>query len=107
MDDICGAMVQMNDKGIITAWNDSAENILGYTADEVLGTDGIQKIFINNEKDNILNVVETGEVYYSFDSHVLNKAGEVQPVALVTSPLTDSAGSISGITVLISNILLL
>jgi len=108
MDDICGAMVQMNLDGRITFWNDSAEQILGYKEDEVIGTDGIKNIFINNIGDeDMIAVAKTGEVYYSFESHVINSSGEMQAVALVTSPIADSEGNITGVTVLVSNILLI
>jgi len=108
MDDICGAMVQMDLDGRITFWNSSAENILGYKEDDVVGTNGIENIFVNNVgNDDMITVAKSGEVYYSFESYVKNSSGDMQAVALVTSPINDSEGNITGVTVLISNILLI
>jgi len=108
MDDICGAMVQMDLDGRITFWNSSAEHILGYKEDEVVGINGIDNIFVNNVGDeDMLSVAKTGEVYYSFESHVKNSSGDMQAVAIVTSPINDTEGNITGVTVLISNILLI
>lgn len=108
MDDVCGAMVQMDMDGRITSFNHSAEDILGYKEDDVIGINGISSIFVNNVGDeDMLSVARNGEVYYSFESHVKNSDGEMQPVALVTSPITDDEGNITGVTVLISNILLI
>lgn len=108
MDEICGAMVQMDLDGIITFYNTSAEHILGFTEDDVIGRNGIETIFVNNVGDeDMIRVARTGEVYYSFDSEVICKDGGTQPVALVTSPITDDEGNVTGVTVLISNILLI
>jgi len=109
MDDVCGAMVQMDSSGKIIFWNHSAEEMLGYSEDEVLGQNGLETIFIENNEgeNNLLKVIDTGEVYYSFDSCVLHKDGEMQPVALVTSPLNDDNQEIYGITILISNVLMI
>ncbi|PLX69234.1 MAG: hypothetical protein C0602_07400 [Denitrovibrio sp.] len=108
MDDVCGAMVQMDLDGRIISWNQSAENILGFKEEEVLGINGVQNIFVNNVGDeDMLDVAKTGEVYYSFESYVRNSNGEMQPVALVTSPISDEEGTVTGVTILISNILLI
>jgi len=109
MDDICGAMVQIDCKGNITFWNASAEHVLGFTEEDVLGTNALENIFVNNNSGdkNIMQVIDTNEVYYSFESYVKNKSGDMQPVALVTSPMNNENGEIVGVTVLVSNILLI
>lgn len=79
MDDVCGAMVQMDMDGRITSFNHSAEDILGYKEDDVIGINGISSIFVNNVGDeDMLSVARNGEVYYSFESHVKNSDGEMQ-----------------------------
>ena len=108
MDDVCGAMVQMDLDGRITSWNESAEQILGYKAEDVIGMNGLENIFVNNrDEDDMISVVRQGEVYYSFESYVRNSTGDMQPVALVTSPINNTEGEITGVTVLVSNILLI
>ena len=108
MDDICGAMIQLDLDGKITFWNNTAENMLGYCESEVIGSDAVEKIFINNTgDDDMIKVAKSGEVYYSFDSYVKNKDGDMQPVALVTSPLNDETGSLTGVTILVSNVLMI
>jgi len=108
MDDICGAMIQLDLDGKITFWNSTAERILGYSEEEVLGIDAVENIFINNVGDeDMITVAKSGEVYYSFDSYAKNKDGDMQPVALVTSPLNDENGNLTGVTVLVSNVLMI
>jgi len=109
MDDICGAMIQLDKDGIITSWNESATDILGYNEEDIVSKNAIEMIFINEPIDgnNIMNVIETGEVYYSFDSTAKNSDGSTQPVSLVVSPLSNEDGVVSGVTILVSNILLL
>lgn len=109
MDDICGAMIQLDKDGVITSWNDSATEILGYDKNNILGINAIDEIFINDHAKggNILNVVHTGDVYYSFDEYAQNSQGEMQPVSLVVSPLCEEGEDITGVTILVSNILLI
>jgi PAS domain S-box-containing protein len=108
MDDLCGAMVQMDMDGTITSWNESAENILGFTSSEVVGRNGFEMIFVtSSENEDMLSMVTIGEVFYSFESYLKNKSGDMQPVALVTSPISNDEGKTIGFTVLISNILLI
>jgi PAS domain S-box-containing protein len=109
MDDICGAMIQLDKDGVVTSWNDSASEILGFDKDAVIGTNAMSSIFINDvaKGGNILNVIETGEVYYSFDEYAQNSEGHMQPVSLVVSPLCEGGEEVTGVTILVSNVLLI
>ncbi len=108
MDDICGAMIQLDLNGNITFWNSTAEIMLGYSESDVIAKNAVEHIFINNIGDeDMITVAKSGEVYYSFDSLAKNKDGDMQPVALVTSPLNDDDGNLTGVTVLVSNVLMI
>jgi len=108
LDDICGAMIQLDTSGKITAWNQTAENILGFNESEILGTNVLSEIFISEADAGMLETALSGEVYYSFESYAKNSDGDMQPVAIVTSPISEeTTGEIIGATVLVSNILLI
>lgn len=107
MDDICGALIQLDLKGNITAWNTPAEQVLGYKEQEVLGTNAISAIFISENDASMMDTALSGEVYYSFESFAKNRNGELQPVAIVTSPINDDSGTVTGVTIMVSNILLI
>jgi len=109
MDDICGAMIQLDKKGVITSWNDSASEILGFDKDDIVGKNAMENIFINDiaKGGGILNVIETGEVYYSFDEYAQNSDGQLQPISIVVSPFCEDGEKATGVTILISDVLLI
>ncbi|PLX66752.1 MAG: hypothetical protein C0603_11155 [Denitrovibrio sp.] len=59
MDDICGAMIQLDLDGNITFWNSTAEIMLGYTENDVIGKNAVEHIFINNTNDDdMINIAK-------------------------------------------------
>ena len=84
--------------GRITSWNQSAERIYGYTADEVLGRS--MRILVPRERVNdvtqILERTKRGEVIDHVETMHLRKNGKQIYVSLVVSPIRDDAGQITG-----------
>jgi PAS domain S-box-containing protein len=77
-----GAFVAAAD-GRIVLWNRSAERVLGYTAQEVIGRPCCD-IFIGRDDNgnrlcyqgcHVMTLVETGEPIRTFDMHIRTKAG--------------------------------
>jgi len=84
--------------GIIVSWNDAAERIYGYTADEIKG----KHISILGADDNaaeltsILDTVKQGEAIPHLETVRKTKDGRVIDVALTISPIHDEAGNVTG-----------
>ncbi len=84
--------------GIITSWNRGAEQVLGYTADEVIGqhvsllvpSDTIEDI------EKILSRIRRGEKVDHYETRRRKKNGEVIDVSLTVSPILDADGTIVG-----------
>lgn len=92
------AIISKDLNGIITSWNDSAERIFGYTAEEAIG----QPITILvpderlDEETRILNQLRQGERIDHFETIREHKNGTRLNISLTISPIKDSEGSIVG-----------
>ena len=88
--------------GTITSWNKGAENIYGYTAEEVIGkhisflTPGDRP----DEIPEILRKVARGERIEHHQTVRVTKDGRRLDVSISVSPLRDSAGNITGASVI-------
>ncbi|KKB11860.1 histidine kinase [Devosia geojensis] len=94
------AIVSKDLGGIVTTWNESAERVFGYTADEVVG----HPITIlipperQHEEVEILSRIRAGEVVDYFETVRLHKDGRRMPVSLTISPIRGNDGAIVGIS---------
>lgn len=90
------AIIGKNLEGIITSWNGGAEQIYGYTADEVVG----RSISIlmppecPNEEADIQERLQQGESIDHYETERIRKDGRRITVSLTISPIKDSEGSI-------------
>lgn len=92
------AIVSKDLNGIITSWNKSAERILGYTAEEVIGR-SVSLIIpqeLREEEAVILSKLRAGERIDHFETMRVNKNGERLNVSLTISPIKDPQGTIVG-----------
>jgi PAS domain S-box-containing protein len=85
-------------EGIITSWNQGAERIYGYTAEEVIGR---SLVFLMppdhpDELPTLLARLARGEIITHYETTRLRKDGQVIPVALTISPIRNPAGTIVG-----------
>lgn len=84
--------------GIITSWNDGAERIFGYTAEETVGkpvtilipADRIQ------EESHILARLRRGERIEHFETVRRRKDGSLVEISLTISPIHNATGKIIG-----------
>jgi len=92
------AIISKTLTGIITSWNQAAERLYGYTAEEAIG----QHISILipadrlNEESYVLSSIKKGEGVDHFETQRRTKAGKLIPVSLSVSPIRDSKGNITG-----------
>jgi len=100
------AIVEFSDDAIIgvsrdiriTSWNAGAENIYGYTAEEVMGQTP-DFLLPDNKKDEVYNYltdVFKGHSIRHFETERLHKTGKIIQISLSVSPLKDEQGNITG-----------
>ena len=92
------AIVSKNLDGIITSWNNGAERVFGYTAEEAVG----QPITIviprdrHSEETDILSRIRRGERIDHFETIRQRKHGDRIIVSLTVSPVKNAEGKIVG-----------
>src|SRR5882724_11584133 len=92
--------------GIILTWNKGAERLYGYTADEVIGRP--LSILIppdrSDELPQMLEQLKRGEHINRYQTERVRKDGQIISVSLTVSPIKDSAGRITGGSVIARDI---
>jgi PAS domain S-box-containing protein len=92
------AIVSKNLDGIITSWNEGAERIFGYTAEEAVGRP-ITIIIPQDRQDEertILTRIRRGERTEHFETIRQHKRGSLIWVSLTISPVKNAEGKIVG-----------
>ncbi len=87
-------------EGVITSWNYGAENIYGYTKEEIIGKNS--KILIPpneiNELDKLLMQIGKGQYIPHYETKRIRKDGVIIDVSLALSPIKDKSGKIIGVS---------
>jgi PAS domain S-box-containing protein len=92
------AIVSKDLYGVISSWNNGAERLFGYSADDVIG----KSIFIlipahrQDEERTILGQILLGQSVNHFETIRRRKDGTLVDVSLTVSPLYDATGAIIG-----------
>ncbi len=84
--------------GTVTSWNSAAEQIFGYTAEEMIGQ-SVRRLIppeLQHEEDAVLARIRAGEKIESFDTVRLHKDLRAINVALTISPICDTSGNVIG-----------
>jgi PAS domain S-box-containing protein len=84
--------------GIVTSWNQGAERIFGYTAEEMVGRPLARLVPPDrpNEIPSILAAIRRGERVEHFETERMRKDGERIQVSLTISPIRDATGNVIG-----------
>ncbi len=85
-------------EGIITSWNRSAQQMFGYSAQEIVGT-SIRRLIApdrQGEEDEILAKIGRGEAIENYETVRLHKSGRLIDVSVTISPVRDAQGKIFG-----------
>lgn len=92
------AIITKDLSGIITGWNRGAEQIYGYTAEEVIGKPVTILIPDDhpNEEPEILERIRRGERIHHYETIRVRKDGTRLDISLSVSPVRDSSGKIIG-----------
>ena len=85
-------------QGIITSWNEGAERLFGYAADEMVGQSVTRLIPVDrlDEELDILARLQRGERVRHFETVRRRKDGSLVEVSVSSSPVRDSSGRIVG-----------
>ncbi|HKV93482.1 MAG TPA: PAS domain S-box protein [Candidatus Angelobacter sp.] len=92
--------------GVVTSWNKSAERLLGYSAEEMIGKP-IMLIIppeLYPDETMILSKIRRGERIEHFETVRVTKSGERIEVSLTISPVRDKNGTIIGAAKIIRDI---
>ena len=100
------AVIGKDLNGIVTSWNDAAERIFGYSADEMVGRSITTIIPAGHQDDEeqILSKIKRGERVEHFETERLSKDGALIAVSVTVSPIKDSHGRVIGASKLVRNI---
>ena len=84
--------------GVVTSWNQAAERMFGYTAEEMIGQSVLKLIPLERrpEEHMILTRVRRGERIESYETERLRKDGSRVELSLTISPVRDAGGRVIG-----------
>jgi PAS domain S-box-containing protein len=92
---------------VITSWNRGAENIFGYTAEEIIGNPIFMLIppECNHERTHIRDTIRLGEQVEHFGTTRIRKDGSQIVVSITTSPILNAHREITGNLVIARDVL--
>jgi PAS domain S-box-containing protein len=92
------AIVSKDLNGVVASWNEAAERMFGFTADEAIGR-SITIIIPDDrlfEEDDVLRRIRRGEAVEHFETIRRRKDGTLIPISVTISPIRDDAGNVIG-----------
>jgi PAS domain S-box-containing protein len=94
------AIISKTLNSVITSWNESAQRMFGYSADEIIG-ETIYKLIPpdrQQEEPEILSRLKRGERVTHFETKRVTKDGRLIDVSLTISPVKNPEGKIIGLS---------
>jgi len=92
------AIISKDLNGIIMSWNNAAERMFGYTAEEIIGK-SIRTLIPDDrqsEEDEVLARIRSGDRIDHFETIRKRKNGTLLPISLTVSPIRDETGRVVG-----------
>jgi PAS domain S-box-containing protein len=92
------AIVAKDLNGVVTDWNQAAERMFGYSAEEIIGRSILTIIppELQHEEPGILAKIRAGERVEHYETERVHKSGRRLEVSLTMSPIRDSFGRVIG-----------
>lgn len=96
------AIISKSLDGIILSWNNAAENIFGYKAEEIIGQSIAILIppHLTHEEQQIIQTIRQGEMIKNYETVRVRKDGKLIDISCTISPLKDTTGIIVGASVI-------
>lgn len=100
------AIIGKNLVSIITSWNQGAELLFGYAAEEMVGTSIMRLLPADrpDEHQNILAKVRRGEKVEHFETVRQTKAGTLVDISVTASPIKDATSHVIGVSIVARDI---
>ena len=100
------AIISKELDGIITSWNQGAQRLFGYTAQEAIGKPVSFLIPPDHEDEEprILERIRRGEITELYDTVRWRKDGKLVDIALTVSPIKDPQGRVIGASMIAHDI---
>jgi PAS domain S-box-containing protein len=94
------AIGTISPEGIITSWNKGAEQIYGYSDEEILGkhVSIAAPPHLSDETKKLSERIKQGEIIDHYETLRLRKDGKVIDVSITLSPVYDSHGKLTAIS---------
>jgi PAS domain S-box-containing protein len=92
--------------GIITSWNKGAEQIYGYSAEEVVGkpVSFLDPSSLVKETEELAELIKQGDKIHHYETLRLRKDGKIINVSLTFSPVYDASEELTAISVIARDI---
>ena len=100
------AIVVQKLDGTIIGWNPAAEQIFGFSAEEIIGQ-SVSKLMPPDEPDQLSRItvrIRQGSTISDFQTHRLRKDGRTVDVSLTLSPIRGDLGDVIGVLCLATDI---
>ncbi|AKB28891.1 Sensory transduction histidine kinase [Methanosarcina siciliae T4/M] len=96
------AIVTESLEDIITSWNEGAEQIYGYSSEEILGKNGsiLEPDNLKGEINQFIGKIQQEEKIKNYETLGLRKDGKIINVSLTLSPVFDVNGKMTAISVI-------
>lgn len=100
------AIIGLTRDDIVATWNQAAQRMFGYSADEVKG-EGLSRIVPPErrvEHSTLYSQVRSGQTVAEFETQMLTKDGRLLDVMLTLQRILDDAGNVIGIAATIRDV---
>jgi two-component system, cell cycle sensor histidine kinase and response regulator CckA len=100
------AIYSVNLDSLIISWNQSAQKIYGYRAEEIIGR-SITVLFPLSRRDELLETLahlRLGQLVEVYETERQRKDGLIIPISMTTSPIKNTSGKIIGASVIARDI---
>jgi PAS domain S-box-containing protein len=100
------AIVTLSLNGVITSWNKAAEQIYGYSAEEILGEDIsiLEPENIKGEIKQFSEKIKQGKKVQHYESTRLKKGGTIINISVTLSPIFDVTGKLVAISGIVRDV---
>ena len=99
IDNSADAIITSDTEGMVTSWNKGAENIYGFTEDDVIGKFlPMIPAFLIEEEKVFIDKIRQKETLRNMETIRQTKNGRLIEVSLTLSPIIDYSGNVSGIS---------